>query len=284
MTAIGLVELLTQIVFGLIFVLTLSRAVRRPERRRWEIAGFFGALAGIALPGILQPIGLGEPARLVGASLLLAQPYLLLRMLTHFRTLPPVQHTLGIVYLVAAWGIVVSTLVAPPNTGLTVGLVMGFAYIETYGSVAFLRSGLRHVGAPRWRLLSAAAGSAFLALAIVAAGVSALDPALAGFQRVFSNLLALLSALAYYVSFVPPRWLWGSWQSQQAFGVMEQLAGTSPEAHFQEAIALAGAATKQALGAKVALVALGEPGSLRSRCTRTRRMRQRSRPLGSRIW
>src|SRR5919206_3573074 len=94
MSVNDLLTLLTQGTLFLIAVLTLVDFLRYRDRTRLDIALMFGALAAILLVQAiarlrqLQVAWLGQ----IGAILLLAQPYLLLRLVLHFRSVPrPVQ-------------------------------------------------------------------------------------------------------------------------------------------------------------------------------------------------
>src|SRR5690348_1430695 len=129
-------QTLTQIVFVAIFLITLITFVRRPSRDRAEIAALFGTLAIIiVLQGIAQLTGKQSPAAsLVAALLLLAQPYLMLRLVEHFRPLPRLQHGIGLACMVASWIAMgwmtaARTQTSPLATWL---IVVPFAYVEGY--------------------------------------------------------------------------------------------------------------------------------------------------------
>lgn len=259
MTAAPFLQLSTQIVFLLIFVLTLATTVRRPDRANLEIAALFGSLAAISLPGLAQATGWAvQGVSLVAALLLLAQPYLLLQVVAHFRRLPSIQRPVGLIYLVGAWGIVLSTRSSPLPLPLVLVLVAGFAYVEGYASLALLQSAIAGRGVARRRLAAAAAGSGFLTLAALGTGVVAVVSGSADSVPPGLSGLGLLSALSYYAAFAPPRWLRRSLQMEEVYRFMESLAEGS-SAQRLAAIDQAGPAIASVLAAKVAVVAVGNP-------------------------
>src|SRR5579859_1512531 len=103
------IQALSQIVFVSIFLLTLGAFLRHPERGRLEIAALFGSLAVIiVVQGFTQLTGIKIPlAALIGGLVLLAQPYLLLRLVAHFRRLPVVQQLIGLAYVAGSWAILI---------------------------------------------------------------------------------------------------------------------------------------------------------------------------------
>src|SRR6266511_2140913 len=110
-----LLDLVTQGALLLIAVLTLADLFRHRDRARIDIALMFGALAAIVLIQGLTTVARQQAPWLgqLGAILLLAQPYLLLRLVQHFRSVPRVVRLLAMVLLLA--GI---NLAFPAGTGI----------------------------------------------------------------------------------------------------------------------------------------------------------------------
>lgn len=130
-------SLTTRGTFVLIAVLTLVDFLRHRDRARLDIALAFGALAAIiAIQGMTGITGLQAPwLSTIGALMLLAHPYLLLRLVQHFR---PVRRAIVWVALggmVASWAILIA-IPTPMPTPLTLLGVAYFVYVESYAALA----------------------------------------------------------------------------------------------------------------------------------------------------
>jgi hypothetical protein len=109
----------------------------------------------------------------LGAILLVAQPYLLLRLVQHFRSIPRAVQLLALGSMIASWAILIVFPTPLPRL-LAVLIVAYFVCVEGYAAVAFARGALRTGGVTRNRLLLAAIGSGLLALVLLLAGVASL--------------------------------------------------------------------------------------------------------------
>src|SRR5438874_9866629 len=91
MTADALLNYLTQALFFAVFVLVLVRTARRPSSANVDAALFFGDLGVIvAYQWVSEAVG-GTPPWWAGAALavlLMALPYLLLRLVDDFTVVP----------------------------------------------------------------------------------------------------------------------------------------------------------------------------------------------------
>src|SRR2546428_2101008 len=91
MSALALLQYLTQIIFVLVSLIVGARAVRRPRWADVDIALLYGVLSlVIALQWLDTALGV-EPGRYEAAlagSLLMALPYLMLRLLADFAGVP----------------------------------------------------------------------------------------------------------------------------------------------------------------------------------------------------
>ncbi|HLQ33376.1 MAG TPA: ATP-binding protein [Chloroflexota bacterium] len=263
MTTVAALQAVTQGVFVLIFGLTLSDLVRYRDRAHLEIAGLFGTLALIILlQGVAQITGVVLPpyAKLIAAAVIVAQPYMLLRLVTHFRSLPRTQHAIALVCLFGSWAVLIWTAAAP-SVALTTAIVVPFAYVEGYATFAFVRAAIVTRGVTQRRLIAIALGSGLLASVILLAGVTAFLPAAGSAISTISNLLALGSAVAYYVGFAPPRWLRVSWQMAEFRRFLLTLSGRTSEDHATAALDHLGLAATRAAGGKAAVIAIGEEGA-----------------------
>jgi signal transduction histidine kinase/CheY-like chemotaxis protein len=253
-------QAVTQGVFVLIWVIVLVDFARRPDRRRAEILALFTSLAAIILlQGLLRATGL-ELAwlRTVGALVVLAQPYLLLRLVAHFRPLPRTQARLGLVLLLGSWALFLLGG-TPPAPWALLAIVLAFAYVEAYAAAAFVAEARRARGPTRRRLVSVALGSGLLGAVIVLAGLSALFPAAAPVLQLLGRVCGLASALGYFVGFSPPRWLSRVWQTDDLREALAGLAGRSTEERLGAALDLIGPAAAQAVGGVAGVVLLPAP-------------------------
>lgn len=215
MSAIQFLQWLTQAIYVLISIVVIGAAVRRATRVRVNIALFFGITTLIIAQGWVVR-ALGIPAgRMVSAltiSLLLALPYVLVRLVNDFTTVPTwILRTaeVGLALCVA------SIVAFSPNMplGVTLPLVLYFFVINAYVAVAFLRAARRTSGVTRRRMQAVAFGSGFLGLTILLAGLRAVQPA--ALREAFTlvqQLTSLASGISYFIGFAPPTLLRRAWQ------------------------------------------------------------------------
>src|SRR5687767_1988216 len=218
MTATDLVALIVRWSFVLLAGSTLWDFVRHRDRARLDIALMFATLGAGILGGEVQRL-LGIEARwltIIDTMAILAQPYLLLRLVAHFRPLARRVHWAGFLGMVASW-VVVAAVPSPMPPAATLLLIVYFAVVDLYATVAFVRGSLQSAGVLRRRLRFAAAGSGWLVATILLAGLNvawpAARPAIAPLSQVFS----LLSAVSYYVGFSPPGALRKAWQLTELY-------------------------------------------------------------------
>jgi signal transduction histidine kinase len=260
-------DLLTWITRGcllLIAALTLADLIRHRDRARTDIALMFGALAAIVLIQGLTAVMRQQVPWLgqFGAILLFAQPYLLLRLIQHFRPVPrPVQ-------LVALGGMVISWIIlvavpAPLPPPLALLIVTYFVSVEGYAAVAFARGALRTSGVTHHRLLLAAIGSGLLAIVFLLAGVNIALPTGTGITTPLSRLLALVCILSYYLGFVPPHWLRQAWQLSELQHFLQGLAGRAAGERLTTTLNQLCLTSTRAVGGLGAAVALCDTSSQR---------------------
>jgi signal transduction histidine kinase len=225
-TALQLIFLASQAIYVLLFLIVGTQALRRPQRATWDIALFFGASALIVLE--LQFVALtGATSPLLSAivgTLALALPYLLLRLVADFAHVPLALLRGAEVGLIL---IAVALFLAPEPTPLPLVLVLVayFVVLAAYGALAFVRAARRSVGVTRRRLEAVAAGTVFLGADVVTAGLGALlSPAEVPLVTAIGQLLGLLSAIAYFVGFAPPRILRRAWQEPELRAFLQSAA------------------------------------------------------------
>jgi signal transduction histidine kinase/DNA-binding response OmpR family regulator len=255
----NLIQVVSQGVFVLLWVITVVDLIRRPSRRRAEIAGLFTTLAAIILlQGLLRATGVTVAWLTTAmAMVFLAQPYLLLRLVEHFRPLPRLQHAAGLGLLLGSWAVILlAPQPLPPWAALA--LIGAFAYVELYATVAFVRGAIATRGVARRRLIAVATGSGLLASVFLLAPISTLLPEAREYVTGLTRLLGLASGLAYYIGFAPPRWLLRTWQLGEVSRFFWVLSGRSAEERLSTALDHVGLAAVRAIGGKAGLVALAE--------------------------
>ena len=192
-----------------------------------DIALFFGAIAiAIVESRVVTTFGLHQVDLIndVVAMLVIAMPYLLLRLVDDFTDVPVVVTRLAEVGLVLSAAAFIATEGSIPAPFL-LPVVLYFAALSAFCAVAFIRAARRSAGVTRRRLQAAAAGTILLGLAILAAGFTPLLPAsLAGLPNGITQVMALASAIAYFVGFAPPQILRRAWQEPELRAFLRRAA------------------------------------------------------------
>src|SRR3954447_963312 len=154
MSASQFVQYLTQALYLLISVIVIVTAARRPTRARIDIAIFFGAITLIfAESWVLRAFGVraGPGLTALIQVLLMALPYLLVRLVSDFATVPPLilrGAELGLVLSVIA---ILAFQIDLP-TVLVLLMVLYFFGLNVYVAVAFLRAARTSSGVTRRRM------------------------------------------------------------------------------------------------------------------------------------
>ncbi|HEY3109653.1 MAG TPA: hypothetical protein VGL23_12915, partial [Chloroflexota bacterium] len=160
-------QFVTQVVFVLIAVLTAAEFARERGPRSRDAALMFAALAGIIAIQWFTSVTTVQSRWLTvaGSVMILAQPYLLIRLVRHVRAVPSAFARLALAGMVVSWAIVIAQ---PPPLPLapTLVVLIYFAAAELYAGAALVRGALAERGQARRRLTYAAAGSCLLAALI----------------------------------------------------------------------------------------------------------------------
>ena len=217
MSADNLLQWLTQALFVLIFVVTGTRALRRPLRATIDIALFFGALSVVIAEEWVAAALDATPGRTLNAlngALIMALPYLLLRLVDDFADVPRwLLHTAEAGLALAVIGLFA---VAPPlPVGLTLLYVAYFFGLQVYAAVMFVREARRAHGLTCRRMQAAAAGSVFLGLTVLTAAFQAGVPDAAGPWTLLSRFFGLAAGVGYFLGFAPPVLLRRAWQEPE---------------------------------------------------------------------
>src|SRR5579885_2911833 len=224
MSAIELIQYVSEALYVWIFVLTAWRAIERPRLASIEIALLFGA-ATVVVAESLVFVVLGVPppqvvSDLAGALLLLL-PYILLRLVDEFAGVPPV--VLHLAELALAASIIALFAGGQPAPLWVVLLAVAYFVLTTlYFTVAFVLAARESRGSTARRMTAVAAGSCFLALDIFVAGIGAVLPGAAQPLAMLGGLLGLASGLAFYLGFATPDWLQRRWREPEMLAMLER--------------------------------------------------------------
>jgi PAS domain S-box-containing protein len=259
MTANELLTELTRIFFVLIAILTLVDFLPHRDKTRRDIFLMSASIAiPVLLPRIVALLGLQTPwVNTIGTVALAAQPYLLIRLVRYFRAVPVVIREGALLGMIGSWAVILVFSPALPTLA-TLLIIAYFAIIDGYAIVAFVRGAFSSSGVTRNRLRFAAAGSGFLVLVLLIAGVRTIVPPLTPYVLPITQSGAILCAFAYYLCFAPPRWLTQAWQHAELRHYLLQSSSNQPSTEVLERLQLA---VTQAMGASMVAVVFWDDDS-----------------------
>jgi PAS domain S-box-containing protein len=217
----------TRFVLALVALLALVDFLRHRERVRLDVALMLASL-GIPVLRQFSPDTVSDLrwVRTFLSMVVVAQPYLLLRLVEDFRPVARTYIGVAIAGMVLSW--VALAVYAPPlPQSVTLIIIAYFILMEGYAALAFVRGMLATRGPTRWRLGFAAGGSGLLAVAILLAGIVNLVPGASGATMTLRPLLSALAAVSYYLGFTPPGWLTRTWQLPELHRFLQAIAGVS---------------------------------------------------------
>jgi signal transduction histidine kinase/DNA-binding response OmpR family regulator len=218
---VGALTVLTELLFVLVFAGALLAVVRGRDPLALDVSLVFVTLGQLFVLDIARRLlgsqNLPAPIVIAVILLLLAQPWLTLRLVSRIRRIPrwllPVT---GLAFLATAVPLAVLGAAIPRPVAL--GAIGVFMVTDAIAAAYLALEARRRQGSARIRLALAALATASLAIAILvstaATGTDAANPPLA---RVASILLALASAIGYAIAFLPPRWLRRIWLSSAVY-------------------------------------------------------------------
>jgi PAS domain S-box-containing protein len=251
---IDFLTLASRAAYVLISGITLVQFLRQRDRTRLDVALMFGSLAVAGLVDTFQEFTGLRPAWMSTLNDLafLAQPYLLVRMVSLFRPVRRRIQAAALAGMLAAW--VAALLRPPPPTALFVLVLAGYYVLaEAYAVTAFVRVARSTRGVTRARNMLAAAGAGLVVAVIVVAAVGSLAPALREAVVLAAQFLGLASGLAWYFAFAPPGWLRQYWQLRELQRFLRAQAGQAAEARAAQALPLLCEMAARATGARAAL-------------------------------
>src|SRR5688572_2833626 len=153
MSAQELLQEITRISFLLIAGLTLFEFLRQRDQRHLDIALMFASLAVAILFQEFTRLTGQAPSWLatLGSMLTLAQPYLLLRLVEHFRPVRRLVQWGSLLGLAGSWLIVIA-LPTPRPPAASLLIIVYFVFVEAYAALAFVRGAMESGGVTRWRM------------------------------------------------------------------------------------------------------------------------------------
>ncbi|MEX2599967.1 MAG: GAF domain-containing protein, partial [Dehalococcoidia bacterium] len=224
MTEPSIILLLSRLMLALVALLALVSYLRARDRAHLEVTLMLACVAIPGMSGLLPDDLLPAWFSNSNAILLSAQPYLALRLVAFFKPVPRWVMLPATAGLALSWVAVVLDE-QPLETATIFGVLVYILAATLYATWAFYQ-GMRHSGgAFRGRLGSAAAGSGLMALTFVALGLGSIAP---GIADVATDFLPMLVAVAFYLAFIPPRWLRQAWQLPELHRFLTQLAFSNP--------------------------------------------------------
>jgi signal transduction histidine kinase/DNA-binding response OmpR family regulator len=220
----GLLTLAIELLFAAVFVAALVTFLRHRDPLSRDLMLVFSALAVLFVLEVVRRLGMQAPpvVTMAAAALLLAQPYLTLRLVARVR---PVSRWLLLAAL-AAWAVTTVPLVVmgqgAPRT-VTLAAVAVFVVTELVAAIFFAWEAGKRIGSARVRLVMAGLATLLFAAAILVAGAGGGGTATTEIATWMGRIAALVAAVLYLLAFLPPRWLRRQWQATTAHGYSERL-------------------------------------------------------------
>ncbi|HET6531620.1 MAG TPA: response regulator [Actinoplanes sp.] len=230
------VLLAAEFTFAALFCRALAGYLRRRDPLQRDITWVFlpPAMLFAANVSDLLPGPMPDWVRQAAAIVILAQPYLTVRLAARLRSVPRWVEAAGLLASVFMVAIVLSAGTPLPTPVLVTGTVL-FLTGEAVAAALLLGKARTRTGANRARLSIAAGATVAFGCMIVLLGLGGqpgADPAIV----IAARLLAVVCGLGYLVAFAPPRWLRRVFSANAAQSVTERLLRApvdSPEQVWQ---------------------------------------------------
>jgi signal transduction histidine kinase len=242
MTINEFLSLLTRYFFLFLLIVTLINYLLHRDKIRRDIALMIICLSIGSVFQIIRTITGQELLSLTTISRIavLAQPYLLVRLVRYFRPVPSLVRRGALIGMVASW-VLIAPFGSPLPAVVTLVLVVYFVAIDGYAVIAFIQGAFSSVGVTRQRLRFTAIGSGLLVAVLFLAGIRAALQDTSPSLLPLIQFLSILIVPAYYLGFAPPRWLRQSWQLAELRDYLEniQKSGTQTLAEIVDRLSLA---------------------------------------------
>jgi signal transduction histidine kinase/DNA-binding response OmpR family regulator len=263
MTLDTLLTIALDVAFLAVFGFTLIDYLRHREPVRRAVVLVFACLAALLVTPLIRAVapGLGTMTGIVTLSALLAQPVLVLWLVSLVRPVPRAfllgavlslfTITASIVALLASSG---ATRGSPTTTILSIALLTYFAVLEGGAAIGFGLAARERAGASRSRLLTAAIATGLLGAALVVLLGASLTTApgsdASTATSVVGRVIALLSAIGYLAAFAPPRALRRFSQQGIVYDFIRELTQQPPASPITDTWDLLARTAKLASGAQ----------------------------------
>lgn len=254
--------LTTWVVFAVLGLASLTTYFRYKDLGRRDTALMF---VSIAVNVVVQLVNsfLSKPnfyLALIGTLALLAQPYLLIRIVEYFHAVPRMIRFIALGGLLASWLIVLFSG-GSLRPSLSLLIVFYFVFIDGYGMAVFIQEAWRTSGVVQQRLRLIAAGAGLFALALLLIGVILLWSAAATVLPAVIQMIGIASAVCFYLGFITPRWLQRTWQlAELREFLLAMPQGHHPEVATEVYTALCQGALELTGGSKAYLLLIPENG------------------------
>ncbi len=225
---VELVTLAWQVALVAAFSLTGIQYLRDPTGERRDVVLMFATLIGLvvidwsqALLGVSVPYG-SEAAIL----LLLAHPYMLLRVVHHMHPVPRWARSIVLGGMGVSWALYLGA--SGGSRGVLLALVgVFFVASEAYAAALLFQGARTRAGAARTRLGLAAGGTVFLGVAILIVSVLLLVEGGVPVLEGLTGPLLAVGFVSYYLGFAPPRRLARAWEIRAFQRIVAEPVGSA---------------------------------------------------------
>ena len=219
MTALELITLLSQAIYVVIFVAVGYRYLRARTPAHLDMTLYFGILAFVVVESrIATALGLVQPEWFTDTVIaaVIALPYILLRLVDDFTTVPRSIKRGSEILLIASIA-TLYVLQGPTLPPVYVLLVVGYiAGLSFYCSFRFFRAALRAQGVTKRRMQAISLGTVLFAVDILAAGVGGqMSDPWKTLLAAIGQVLGLAAAISWFLGFTPPPILRRAWQAPE---------------------------------------------------------------------
>lgn len=261
MTALELLNLITQALFIALAGVAIARALRVRSRTSLDMALLFGSVAAtVILSRAATWLGIEGSTAVTGViiAVLALAPLAMLRLVDDFRGQPRWLTIAGY----AGYVLVVLDgfdLVAVAANALEIGLLAFFTIAGGYAAVAFARESRRTRGITRRRMTLVASGATLFIGAIVILIVASLLPDNAVALEILAQVAALGSAIALWLGFIPPAWVRRAMREPDLRRFVDRSIRLAGVADDRSMLTELHSAVADAFGAAGATVGLADP-------------------------
>ncbi len=206
---------------------------RRRSDRDWDRADAWLGLTSLALVLVLTAVAssagvVSVPIAALVLLALLAHPYLLLRVIQHFRDVPR-WWGWTLIGIAGAGALLSTVLPTPKPMGFRLATVGYVTLLQAIAAVVLAHTARTHRGLTAWRLNFAAAGAGFFVVVFVLLVVGAMRGTHHPVQLRVERYLAFAMFASYYLGLVPPSRVRRQLQRGVEYRFLRQTAERRPD-------------------------------------------------------